>query len=86
MKSGQKLTPEVSRLSGFHVYSFIFTSTQENKQDEMFGRNFDSSNLLNLITSPNDPGMNSQMLTEFDTSDEELPKSNDPYQVPRGVV
>ena len=39
----------------------------------MFGRNFDSYNLLNLLTSPNDPGMNSHMLTEFETSDEELP-------------
>ena len=38
-----------------------------------FGRNFDSSNLLNLITSPNDPVINSQMLTELESSDEELP-------------
>ena len=37
----------------------------------IFGRNFDSSNILNLITSPNGPGMNSQLLTELDTSDEE---------------
>ena len=49
----------------------------------MFGRNFDSSNLLNLITSPTDPGMNSHMLTEFETSDEELQVSNDPYEVPK---
>ena len=49
----------------------------------MFGRNFDSSNLLNLITSPTDPGMNSHILTEFETSDEELPESNDPYEVPK---
>ena len=48
----------------------------------MLGRNIDSSNLLKLITSPNDAGMNSHMLTEFDTSDEELPDSNDPYEVP----
>ena len=47
----------------------------------MFGRNFDSSNLLNLITSPTDPGMNSHMLTEFDTSDEELPESNNSYEI-----
>ena len=49
----------------------------------MFGKKFDSSNLLNLITSPTDPGMNSHMLTEFETSDEELPVSNDPYEVPK---
>ena len=47
----------------------------------MSGRNFDPSNLLNHITSPNDPGMNSHMLTEFDSSDEELPESNDPYEI-----
>ena len=48
----------------------------------MFGRNFDSSNLLNLITSPNDPCMNSQMLTELDTSDEEIPECvDDPYDL-----
>ena len=38
----------------------------------MFRRNFDSSDLLNLITSPNDSDMNLQMLTELDTSDEEI--------------
>ena len=27
--------------------------------------------------------MNSDMLTEFNTSDEELPESNDPYEVPK---
>ena len=43
----------------------------------VFGRNFDSSNLLNLITSPNDPGINSQMLTELESSDEELPECVD---------
>ena len=42
---------------------------------------FDSSNLLNLITSPTDPGMNSHMLTEFETTDEGLPEGNDPYEV-----
>ena len=31
----------------------------------MFGRNFDSSNLLNLLPSPNSVGMDSQMLTEL---------------------
>ena len=52
----------------------------------MFGRNFDSSNLLNLITSPNDPGMNSQMLTELDTSDEEIPECvDDPYDLPKNA-
>ena len=50
----------------------------------MFGRNFDSSNLLNLITSPNDPGINSQMLTELESSDEELPECVDnPYDLPK---
>ena len=50
----------------------------------MFGRNFDSSNLLNLITSPNDPGINSQMLTELESSDEELPECvDDPYDLPK---
>ena len=49
----------------------------------MFGRNFDLSNLLNLITSPTDPGMNSHMLTEFETSYEESPVRNDPYEVPK---
>ena len=50
----------------------------------MFGRNFDSSNLLNLITSPNYPGMNSQMLTELDTSDEKIPECvDDPYDLPK---
>ena len=43
----------------------------------MFGRNFDSSNLLNLITSPNYADMNSQMLTELDISDEEIPECVD---------
>ena len=48
----------------------------------MFGRNFDSSNLLNLITSPNDPGMNSRLLTELDTPDEEIPECvDDPYDL-----
>ena len=52
----------------------------------MFGRNFDSSNLLNLIASPNDPGMNSQMLTELDTSDEEIPECvDDPYDLPKNA-
>ena len=64
--------------------SVLAASTQTKKSTSytpffpMFGRNFDSSNLLNLIISPNDPGMNSYMLTELDTSDEELPESNDP--------
>ena len=49
----------------------------------MFQRNFDSSNPLNLITSPTDPGMNSHKLTEFETSDEKLPESNDSYEVPK---
>ena len=50
----------------------------------MFGRNFDSSNLLNLITSPNNPGINSQMLTELESSDEELPECvDDPYDLPK---
>ena len=31
----------------------------------MFGRHLDSSNLLNLITSHNDPGMNSHMLIKI---------------------
>ena len=39
--------------------------------------------MLCTITSPTDPGMNSHMLTEFETSDEELPVSNDPYEVPK---
>ena len=43
--------------------------------------NFDSSNLLNLMTSPNDPAMDSHMSTEFDTSEEELPVSNDHYEI-----
>ena len=52
----------------------------------MFGRNFDSSNLLNLITSPNDPGMNSQLLTELDTSDEEIPECvDDPYDLSKNA-
>ena len=34
-----------------------------------------------LITSPNDPGMSSHILTEFDTSNEELLEGNDPYEV-----
>ena len=52
----------------------------------IIGRNFDSSNLLNLITSPNDPGMNSQMLTELDTSDEEIPECvDDPYDLPKNT-
>ena len=52
----------------------------------MFGRNFDSSDLLNLITSPNDPGMNSKMLTELDTSDEEIPECvDDPYDLPKNA-
>ena len=51
-----------------------------------FGRNFDSSNLLNLITSTNDPGMNSQMLTELDTSDEKIPECvDDPYDLPKNA-
>ena len=50
----------------------------------MFGGNFDSSNLLNLITSPNSPGMNSQLLTELDTSDEEIPECvDDLYDLPK---
>ena len=50
----------------------------------MFEINFDSSNLLNLITSPNDPGINSQMLTELESSDEELPECvDDPYDLPK---
>ena len=50
----------------------------------MFGRNFDSSNILNLITSPNDPGINSQMLTELESNDEELPECvDDPYDLPK---
>ena len=46
----------------------LAANTQTNKSTSytpfylMFGRNFDSSN-LKLITSPNDPGMNSQMST-----------------------
>ena len=52
----------------------------------MFGRNFDSSNLLNFITSPNDPGMNSQLLTELDTSEEEIPECvDDPYNLPKNA-
>ena len=51
----------------------------------MFGRNFDSSNLLNLITSPNDPGMNSQMLTEIDTSDEEIPECDPKNDLPKNA-
>ena len=52
----------------------------------MFGRNFDSSSLLNFINSPNDPGMNSQMLTELDTSDEEIPECvDDPYDLPKNA-
>ena len=50
----------------------------------MFGRNFDSSNLLNLITFPNDPGINSQMLTELESSYEELPECvDDHYDLPK---
>ena len=52
----------------------------------MYGINFDSSNLLNLITLPNDPGMNSQMLTKLDTSDEEIPECvDDPYDLPKNA-
>ena len=48
----------------------------------MFGRNFDSSNLMNHITSPNDPCMNSQWLTELYTYDEEIPECvDDPYDL-----
>ena len=46
-------------------------------------RKFDSSNLQNLMTSPNHPDMNSQMLTELDTSDEEIPGCvDDPFDLP----
>ena len=50
----------------------------------MLGRNFNSSNLLNLATSPNNPDMKLQMLNEFDTSDEEIPRCvDDPYDLPK---
>ena len=50
----------------------------------MFGRNFYSSNLLNHATSPNNPDMKLQMLIEFDTSDEEIPRCvDDPYDLPK---
>ena len=50
----------------------------------MFGRNFDSSNLLNLITSSNDHGINSKILTELESSDKELPECvDDPYDLPK---
>ena len=52
----------------------------------MFGRNFDSSNPLDLITSPNDTGMNSQLLTELDTSDDEIPESvDDPHPLTKNA-
>ena len=43
------------------------------------------SNLLNLITSPTDfPEWTRTSSAEFETSDEELPESNDPYvEVPK---
>ena len=50
----------------------------------MFGRNFYSSNLLNHASSPNNPDMKLQMLIEFDTSDEEIPRCvDDPYNLPK---
>ena len=53
-------------------------------QIQDFKRDIGYSNLLNLITSPNDPGINSQMLTELESSDEELPECvDDPYDLPK---
>ena len=70
----------------------LATNTQTKKSTSytsfylMFGSNFDSSNLLNLITSRNDRGMNSQMLTELDTSDEEIPECiDDPFDLPKNA-
>ena len=64
----------------------LAANTQANKSTSytpfylMFRRNFDSSNHLNIITSPNYPDKNSQMLTELDTSDKEIPEYvDDPY-------
>ena len=50
----------------------------------MFGRNFDSSNLLNLITSPNNPGTSTHMMSELDSSDDEFPETIEgPYELPK---
>ena len=49
-------------------------------------KKIDSFNLLNLITSLNHPGMNSQMLNKLDTSDEEIPRCvDDPYDLPKNA-
>ena len=55
----------------------------------MFGREFDSSKLLNIVTSPTNPSLNSQPIIESDT---ELSPPNstpmdidgiaDPYEIP----
>ena len=56
--------------------ALLAASTQTKKSTSytpfylMFGRNFDSSNLLNLITSPNDPDTSTHMMSELDSSDD----------------
>ena len=65
----EKLQPAVLAASTLTKKSTSYTSFYL-----MFGRNLNSSNLLNILTSPNAPAMNSQMLTKLDTSDEEIPE------------
>ena len=66
-----------------------YSNKEVNQQHSILShvwKKLDSFNLLNRITSPNKPGMISQMLTELDTSDEEIPECvDDPQDLPKNA-